>query len=110
MLDGSAGVRRIHVAEALSYRRIQPGRQDTREDGVRIALLQPCRRESASAPAGASRRPYQSSAGSRPGDQLRLTRDVLLRVGKPACCFRTRCHPARPEFPRHVKARAIVFA
>ena len=25
-LDGSAGVRRIHIAEALSYRRIQPGR------------------------------------------------------------------------------------
>jgi magnesium chelatase family protein len=25
-LDASAGVRRIHVAEALSYRRIQPGR------------------------------------------------------------------------------------
>jgi magnesium chelatase family protein len=25
-LDGSANVRRIHIAEALSYRRIQPGR------------------------------------------------------------------------------------
>ena len=25
-LDGAAGVRRIHVAEALSYRRIAPGR------------------------------------------------------------------------------------
>jgi magnesium chelatase family protein len=25
-LDGSAGVRRVHVAEALSYRRVMPGR------------------------------------------------------------------------------------
>ncbi|HSV28662.1 MAG TPA: ATP-binding protein, partial [Candidatus Omnitrophota bacterium] len=25
-LDGSGGVRRIHVAEALSYRRLMPGR------------------------------------------------------------------------------------
>ena len=25
-LDGSAGVRRIHIAEALAYRRVVPGR------------------------------------------------------------------------------------
>ena len=25
-LDGSTGVRRLHIAEALSYRRIAPGR------------------------------------------------------------------------------------